>query len=204
MTNLGSVLKSRDIVLPTKVSRVKAMIFPVVMYGCENWTIKRAEHWRIDSFELWCWRRPWKGLESPLESKEIKPVNPKGNQPWSFFGRTDTETEAPILWPPDGRTNSLEKILMLGKIKGRKRRGQQSMRWSNGITDSKDMSLSKLQKIVKDRDAWHSAVHGVSKSQTRFSDRTTTKMSHLLRQCWICACYSHPPAFISANSNLDW
>ena len=101
MTNLNSISKSRDITFPTKFCIVKAMVFPVVVYGCESWTIKKAEHWRIDSFELRCWRRPWKGLESPLESKEIKPVNPKGNQPWSFFGRTDTETEALILWPHD-------------------------------------------------------------------------------------------------------
>ena len=98
MTNLDNLLKSRDITLPTKVCIVKAMVFPVVMYGCDSWTIKKAEHWRIDTFELWCWRRL---LESPLESKDIKPVNPKGNQPWIFIGRIDAEAEAPILGPPD-------------------------------------------------------------------------------------------------------
>ena len=111
MTNLDSILKSRDITLPTKVCLVKAVIFPVVMYGCESWTIKKAEHRRIDAFELWCWKRllrvPW--------SKEIKPVNPKGNQSWIFIGRTDVEAEAPILWPPDVKNDSLEKTLILGK-----------------------------------------------------------------------------------------
>ena len=103
MTNLERVLKSRDITLPTKVHVVKAMVFPVVMCGCENWTIKTAEHWRTDAFKLWCWIR----LGSPLDSKEINPVDPKGNQPWIFTGRTDAETEAPILWPPD--VTSLER-----------------------------------------------------------------------------------------------
>ena len=97
MTNLDSILKSRDITLPTKVCLVKAMVFQVVMYGCESWTIKKAERWRIDTFELWCWRR----LESPLDCKELQPVHPKGNQSWIFIGRTDAEAETPILWPPD-------------------------------------------------------------------------------------------------------
>ena len=96
MTNLDSILKSRDITLPTKVRLVKAMVFPVVMYGCETWTVKKAQHWRIDAFELWCWRR----LESPLDCKEIQPVHPKGDQSWVFIGRTDAEAETPVLWPP--------------------------------------------------------------------------------------------------------
>ena len=100
MTNLDSILKSRDITLPTKVHLVKAMVFPVVMYGCESWTIKKAEHWRTDAFELWCWGT----LESPLDCKEIQPVHPKGDQPWVFIGRTDVETEPPILWPPDAKS----------------------------------------------------------------------------------------------------
>ena len=100
MTNLDSILKSRDITLPTKVCIVKAMFFPVVMYGCESWTIKMAEHWRIDAFKLWCWRR----LDNSLDSKEIKAVNPKGNQPWIFIGRTDAEAEAPVLWPPNTKS----------------------------------------------------------------------------------------------------
>ena len=128
MTNLDSLLKSRDITLLTKVCIVKAMVFAVVMYGCESWTIKKAEHWRTDAFELWCWRRL---LESPLDTKDIKPVNPKGNQPWIFIGRIDAEAEAPILWPPDGSANSLEKTLMLGKIEGR--RGWQMVGWHHWL-----------------------------------------------------------------------
>ena len=147
MTNLDSVLKSRDLTLLTKVHIVKTMVFPVVMYGCESWAIKKAEHWRIDVFKLWCWRR----LESHLNSKEIKPVHPKGNQPSSeglmlkmrlqYFGH--------LMW----RTDSLEKTLTLGKIEGKRRRGWQRMRWLGGITDSLDMSMSKLWDIVKHRDA---------------------------------------------------
>ena len=112
----------------------KVMVFPVVMYGCESWTIKKAEHGRIDAFELWCWRT----LESPLDCKEIPPVHPKGDQSWVFIGRTDVEAEAPILWPPDGRSWLIWKTLMLGKIEGRRRRGRQRMRWLDGIADSLD------------------------------------------------------------------
>ena len=100
MTSLDSIFKSRDITLPTKVCLFKAMVFPVVMYGCESWTVKRAEHRRIDAFELWCWRR----LECPLDYKEIQPVHPEGDQPWDFFGRTDAEAEAPVLWPPHAKS----------------------------------------------------------------------------------------------------
>ena len=139
MTNLDSILKSRDITLPTKVHLVKAIVFPVVMYGCESWTIKDAKCQRIDAFELWCWRRL---LRVPWTARRSKPVHPKGHQSWIFIGRTDAET--PILWPPDAKTDSFEKTLMLGKIEGGKRRGRQRMRWLDGIPDSMDTSLSKL------------------------------------------------------------
>ena len=151
MTNLDSIFKSRDITLPTKVHLVKAMVFPEVMYGCESWTMKKAECQRIDTFELWCWRR---FLRVPWTARRSNPVHPKGDQSWVFIGRTDAEAETPILWAPHEKTDSFEKTLMLGKIEGRRRRGRQRMRWLDCIPDSMDMGLGGLRALVMDRQAW--------------------------------------------------
>ena len=167
MTNLDSILKSRDITLPTKVRQVKAMVFPVIMYGCESWTVKKAEHQRIDAFELWCWRRllrvPWTVRRS--NQSILKEISP-GCSLEGLILKLKLQYFGHLMQTVD----SLEKLLMLGGIGGRRRRGRQRMRWLDGITDSVGVSLSELQVLVMDREAWRAAIHGILKSQTQLSN----------------------------------
>ena len=204
MTNLDSILKSRDITLPTKICLVKAMVFPVDMYGCENWTIKKASHWRIDAFDLWCWIRlfrvPWTARRS--NQSILKEISPEYSLEWQLMLKLILQYFGHLMW----RTDSLEKTLMLGKIEGRRRRGWQRMRWSDGITDAVDLSLSKFQQLVMDREACVSMGSQRAGHNVQCLQRGIKYYNNKCKYCWENRCQASWPCIEThqACPNLLW